>query len=147
MDHAHELYYDRVIGAIQRVPVIGLFFPRIGRSLILDLRRDGATGPAVLVDVMVASAEERMASFARLRPTLPLPERLTLAPWPGPIRELEDSGVLEAIIERCRADGGEPLVEEARAAYRALQGLERAALRALVQGRGLRTIWQREPSG
>jgi hypothetical protein len=73
-----------------------------------------------------------------------LPERLTLIPWPGAIRAFIESDVLEAVISRCRLEGGEVLAEGVQSLFHELRTLERKVLRDLVRGVGMHTIWQRE---
>jgi hypothetical protein len=84
-----------------------------------------------------------LLSFRRLRPELPLPERLTLAPWPGAVTSLAESGILDAIFDRCRLEGGEQLVDQVQELYRELRVIERSQLRDLVRGVGMKTLWQR----
>ena len=143
MDDAFNLYHDRIIGAVAKTDVTSLFFPQLGKAMILDMRRGESVPAAVFLDDMAATPEERLASFRRLRPELPLPPELTLAAWDGKIRGLEESGVLEAILARCLQEGGERLVEAAEAAYATLRALERDALRRLVAGPGMHTLWRR----
>lgn len=147
MEPEHDEYSAQVIDAVRGSEVLSIFFLRVGRSLILDARRYGDDGPAILLDGMVATPEERLASFERLRPAFPIPDRLTLAPWPGAVRGLADSGVLEAIVERCRFEGGDGLADAARTLYDELRRLERKALRDLVRGVGMRTVWERGAGG
>src|SRR5262245_27885989 len=106
MDPVTDEFHERFLGAVRTAEVMGVFFLRVGQSLILDMRRHGDEGPLLLLDDMVATPSDRLLSFRRLRPELPLPERLTLAPWPGAIRSLAETGILDAIIERCRLEGG-----------------------------------------
>jgi len=140
---AFEAYQDRILEAVRHAAVVSLFFPQLGKALILDMR-SGADGPALLLDDMVQSPRARLASFRRLRPGLPLPERLTLAAWHGGIRALADTGILEAVTERCKLEGGTDLVEHAQTLYRRLLALETCAMRDLVLGIGTQTLWQRD---
>ena len=145
MDTPYDLGGDRLVRAIGRVEVLNVFFPRLRHSLILDTRhdRDRAVAPAIIVDGMVGSPEERMRSFARLRPELPIPERIAVASWLGSIRALVEAGVYAAILERWLALGY-PLGErDAERAFRQLARLERAALRDLLTGATSKAIWER----
>ena len=139
---AFETYQDRILEAVRHAAVVSLFFPQLGKALILDMR-SGADGPALLLDDMVQSPRARLASFRRLRPGLPVPERLTLAAWHGGVRALADAGVLEAVLERCKLEGGTELVDRAQTLYRRLLALEAGAMRDLVRGVGTHTLWQR----
>ena len=147
MDDALNLYHDRIIGAVAKTDVTSLFFPRLGKSLILDMRQRKEVPAAVFLDDLAGTPEERLASFRRLRPELPLPAELTLAAWDSKVRGLEESGILDAILARCLREGGERLVEAAEAAYATLRALERDALRRLVVGGDMHTLWRRtDPS-
>ena len=143
MEQPEADFHERMLDALRTAEVMSVFFVRVGRSLILDMRREGMTGPAALLDDIVSTPQARLHSFRRLRPGLPLPERLTLAPWTSAIRDFEQQGLLEVLLERCRLEGGDELREAASRAYRQLEILERKYLRDLVRGVGMQTIWQR----
>lgn len=143
MDPATDEFRERFAGAVRTAEVLSIFFPRIGQSLILDMRHHGDEGPLVLLDEMVATPSDRLLSFRRLRPELPLPESLILAPWPGGIAALDESGMLATMRERCLTEGGAVLVDHIEEIYRELRIIERRQLRAMLRGRGARTLWQR----
>lgn len=146
MDNAFDLGAGRLINAIKSdsVPVLSLFFPRLGHSLILDTRHNPAVPPAILVEPVARSPEARRQSFARLRPQLPVPEQLAVAPWHGSTRALVETGVYDAILDRWRSlDHPEGEADMARA-LRQLARLERATLRDLLFGATGRTLWQRD---
>jgi hypothetical protein len=147
MDPAAEEFREQFVGAIRTAEVLSVFFLRIGQSLILDMRHHGDEGPVILLDQMVATPRDRLLSFHRLRPELPLPERLTLAPWPGAVTSFAEGGMLDAILDRCRLEGGDALIDQVHELYRELQTIERTQLRDLVRGVGMKTLWQREARG
>ena len=144
MDNAFDLFHERIIEAIRSGEVVCLFFPRLGKTLIFDLRSTQDVPPAVFLEDMVSSPRERLESLQRLRPQFPLPDELRLAPWFGFVRSLRDSGVYDAILERCDATGDTTLARDCREAIRALEQLEERFVRALVRGEMSRTIWQRQ---
>jgi hypothetical protein len=146
MDNAFELFHERIIDAIRGGEVVCLFFPRLGKTLILDLRWNDDTPPAVFLEDMVSGPKERLASLERLRPEFPLPDELRLVPWFGFARSMQDSGVFDVIIERCSETGYAVLVDSCRDAIRDLERLERRFIRAIVSGSMSRTIWQRPAS-
>lgn len=139
--------YERMIDAVRSAEVITIFFPTAMRALILDARRTMQSPPKVFVDRMVESGEARLRSFARLRPELPTPETITLMPWSGYVRQFDESGVLEAMRDRCRWEGDDDLVEELERSYMRLLLGERKVRKAIVRGSGLRTLWQRSDAG
>lgn len=143
MQPAEDEYRERMQDAIRTAEVISVFFVRVGRSLILDFRSEGVIGAAVMVDDIVSTPEARLQSFRRLRPDLPLPERLTLAPWTSAVREFRETRLLDELLLRCDREGGHGLKSDAQLAYRQLEMLERKYLRDLVRGVGMETIWQR----
>lgn len=143
MDPATDEFHERFEGAVRTAEVMSIFFPRIGQSLILDMRPAGDEGPLVLLDMMVPSPNDRLLSFQRLRPELPLPDRLILAPWPGGVTSFDESGILNAVIERCQLEGGDVLVDQIHELYRELLSLERHQLRSMLRGINTETIWKR----
>lgn len=143
MEQSEEEFDAKMLDALQTAEVMSVFFVRVGRSLILDMRREGETGPAAMLDDIVSTPQARLQSFRRLRPGLPLPERLTLAPWTSAIRDFRERGMLDAMLERCRREGGDELSDVAARAFRQLEILEQKYLRDLVRGVGMQTIWQR----
>lgn len=143
MDQPEEPFDDRIIEALRTAEVISVFFVRVGRSMILDSRSALGVEAAIILDDIVSTPQARLQSFRRLRPGLPLPDRLTLAPWTGAIRDFSERGMLDALLERCLREGGPPLRAAAEGAYQQLVNLERKYLRDLVRGVGMQTIWQR----
>lgn len=143
MDRSEDAFHERILDALLAAEVMSIFFVRVGQSLIVDMRHVGRSGPAAMLDDIVATPHARLQSFRRLRPELPLPERLTLAPWTRSVRDFERDGLLDALLDRCGREGGAELREGAAQAYRQLEILERKYLRDLVRGVGMQTIWQR----
>jgi hypothetical protein len=146
MDPENDGYAERLIEAIANAEVVSVFFFRVGQSLIMDLRPDDASEPLVTLAPMVETAYQRLLSFTSLRPTLALPDEITLAPWPDRVRQFQDAGVMDAVAERCRLAGGEPLAAEAQQCFARLLVLERSALRDMIRGVGMETVWQRDAS-
>jgi hypothetical protein len=143
MDQSMDEFDQKMLEALRSAEVISVFFVRVGRSMILDARREVGVAPAIILDDIVSTPQARLQSFRRLRPGLPLPERLTLAPWTSAVREFRDRGMLDVLLERCTSEGGYELKASASETYRELEILERRYLRDLVRGVGMQTIWQR----
>jgi hypothetical protein len=147
MDPETDDFTERLKAAIESADVISVFFVRVGHSLIMDLRPDVQSDPVVAVDPMADSPYQRLLSFSALRPTLTLPDEITLAPWTDQVSAFQEAGLLETCIDRCRMVGGEPLASEAAGCYRRLIALERNALRDMIRGIGMHTLWQLEANG
>lgn len=138
-----EFYPDQLKVALADAVVMSIFFVRLGSTMILDFRTAGGVNPSVMVDGMTSSPKERLLSFRRLRPELPIPEEITLAPWADRVREFEREGVLDRLLERCDEIGGAELMQQARAGYLKLLAEEKKILRDMVSGIGMETIWER----
>lgn len=147
MDNHSQLFHNRIIEAIRSGEVVCLFFPRFGKTLVLDMRHTLEIPPTVVVDDMVSQPAERIERLQAQRPTLALPDELRIAPWFGSMAGLHETGITTAILERCAATGDVAVVEQCRAALRTLGRLEHKHLQELVRGEASRTIWQRTPDG
>src|SRR4051794_37071118 len=120
MDLPAEDFDERMLEAIKSAEVISVFFVRVGRSMILDTRKEIGVAPAIILDDIVSTPQARLQSFRRLRPGLPLPDRLTLAPWTSAVRDFQDRGMLAALLERCATEGGADLRSSAAGSYQEL---------------------------
>ncbi len=146
MDNAYNISSGKIIRALAEAEVMSLFFPRVGKALIVDTRHNAAHGPVVLIDEMVSSAEERLQSVRRLRPEFTDIGQLTLAPWLGSTRSFAEQGILEAIVERFQALGFPDAANEAIAVFDELRRHERQVLRDLIFGdaQTTRALWVRQ---
>ena len=142
-NNVFDLFHERIIEAIRTGDVVCIFFPRLGKTLILDMRESIDAPPAVFLENMVSSAKERLESLQRLRPEFPLPDEVRLAPWVGFVRSMRDTGVYDALLERCSTTGNQTLVDACQDALRALEKTEQRLVRAIIRGDTTRTIWQR----
>lgn len=136
-------FHREVIAALATVEVASLFFPYAMRSLILDFRQTLLSPARVLIDGMVASPEARLQSFRRLRPELPNPSEITVIPWIGHVRQLEETGVLDAIYARCREVGSDVLEADAVTCYAELVKAETKIKRQIILGVGMQPLWRR----
>lgn len=136
-------FQERLTAMIRTADVMSILFTRVAQSLIVDFRSEPGKPPIVTTDPIVDSARERLLSFRRLRPELPLPEQLTLAFWMPSVREFETNGALDALLDRCQLQGGEAMRDGAHSAYRRLLKREHQYLRSMVLGVGMETLWER----
>ncbi len=138
-----EFYPDQLKVALADAVVMSIFFMRVGSSLILDFRTAEGVDPVVLIDGMAPTPRDRLLSFRHLRPELPIPEEITLAPWADRVSDFERGGVLQRLLERCDEVGGGLLIAMARTAYLKMLAEERKMVRDMVSGAGMETIWER----
>ncbi len=145
MDNAYNISSSKIIRALAEAEVMSIYFPRVGKALIVDTRHNAEHDPVVLLDEMVGSAQERLRSVQRLRPGFKELGQLTLAPWIGSVGAFAEQGILDAIVERFRAMGYHDAANEALAVFAALRQHERAVMRELVAGdpQTTRTLWTR----
>lgn len=145
MDYPFNLASDKIIRHLMDAEVMSIFFPRIGKALIVDTRHDYENGPAVLLDGMVGTPDERLRAIKRLRPQFEQLGQLTLAPWAGSTRSFVERGVLDAVIARFHTMGYAEAAEAANSVFRDLRRAERDLMQDLVSGnpRTTRTLWQR----
>lgn len=145
MDNAYNPASSKIIRALTEAEVMSIYFPWVGKAYIVDTRHNLENGPAVLLDDMAGSPEERLRSIQRLRPQFERIGQLTLAPWIGSTRSFAERGVLDAVVERFQTLGFPDTAQAARTTFRALRREERAMLLDLVAGnpRTTRTIWAR----
>ena len=146
MDNAFNISSTKIIRALSEAEVMSIFFPQVGKALIVDTRHDADHGPVMLIDEMVGSAEERLQSIRRLRPEFTEIGQLTLAPWLGSTQSFIDKGILGAIIDRFHAMGFHAAADDAIIAFESLRRHERALLRDLIAGNPqvTRTLWARQ---
>ena len=145
MDNVFRWNVHSVLRNIHGAQMISLFFPYLGRALIVDLRCDETEGPLITTDGLVSGPEERLANLGKLRPQFELPANIAIAPWLGPVRSLESSGALGDIGARLERMGHPEGRTALHSAYEDLLRLERGEVLALIRGDAerTRTLFQR----
>jgi hypothetical protein len=145
MDNVFRWNVHSVLRNMHEAQVISLFFPYLGRALIVDLRCDEAEGPLIRTDSLVAGPQERLERLRKLRPRFEMPSNVMLAPWLGPVRSLDTSGALADLSARLERIGHPEVTMELDRAYDALLELERGEVLALIRGdvQRTRTLFQR----
>jgi hypothetical protein len=141
-----EAFMSQMLAAITEADVISIFFPLLRRALVVDVRHDDTSPPMVRVMAQVSSMEERIASIERERPGLGKIRSILGVPWLKSVRNLDDGGVIEGLVERLAEAGMPP--EEGRSLLRravnTLWGIERLAFVSLIRGEGYKTLWTSE---
>jgi len=145
MDNVYRWNVRAVLRNIHEAQVVSLFFPYLGRALIVDLRHDEQEGPLITTDGMVAGPQDRIDSLKRLRPRFKTPDNITLAPWLGPVRSLESSGAVAEIASRLEQMGQPGAKDALDQAYKELQAAEHGEILALIRGdvQRTKTLYQR----
>jgi hypothetical protein len=145
MDNVFRWNVKSVLRNMHEAQVISLFFPYLGKALIVDLRCDEVEGPLITIEGLVSGPEERLESLRKLRPRFELPANVTLAPWLGSVRTLDSSGAIADLTARLERLGHAPLRADLERAYAELLGIEYGEVLALIRGdvQRTRTLFQR----
>ena len=145
LDSGIELDLERVVQNIDEADVISIYFPLLGKSLILDTRRNEHAGPMISLVPIVADDNERYRSLLDLRPHFPCPESLSTIPWTSRIASLMRLGVWDHVVARLRSVAPDPCAFEvmAQTCLCELQELELRELLRAVSGDEYRTLWPR----
>lgn len=131
-----------ILRSIDTAEVLAVFFPLLGKTLLVDARFDGTEGPLIKVVAMVGSVEERYKSLKKLRPRFPRPEGITIVPWPRYIESLRRLGVWDQLVQRMVSLGQVAAVQACGEAYQELLRLERLEVVGAIKGQGYHTLWE-----
>ena len=139
-------FISQVISTINDAEVMTIFFPHLGRSLVVDTRRSVEDGPLFRLMNQVNSMEERMGSIEKMRPTLGKIHSIHGIPWTKSLRTMRDNDVLATIIGRLTSNGM-PLATAERQvmdAFRTLLSVEHAQWVDLINGESpvYKTLWE-----
>lgn len=137
IDDGVELDFEAVCQNIAEAEVINLYFPLLGRTLLVDARCAPDTGTLVRVVPMARDTGERLRSLKRLRPTLPRPESITMIPWQMRVGSVVSTGVWACLLRRI---DGQPAAE---ACLEHLRMLERTEQLDAILGRRYEALWTR----
>jgi hypothetical protein len=144
---AEGLDIDAIRRVVEEADVFVIRFAAIEHRLLVDARPDHEG--RVYIDVVppVGSAEERYRFLQRKRPSLPLPDQITVFYWPKPTRALRDLGLWEHLEARAEALSGPDGKRQASQALAEAERLERADVAAIIRGgEGYETLWERPRS-
>ena len=144
MDREFGLDIDAIVGHIDNAPTLSFFFPRLRRSLVVDMRQGPEDGPFIRVLPMARGLHERLRSIKRARPHLPKATEIVAIPWPIYVENMVRSGVWARVIQRIDTTGSTEAIAAAESALTELRALESQELTALIKGGQYETIWARE---
>jgi hypothetical protein len=143
LDSGVELDLDRVAQNIDEADVITIYFPLLGRTLIMDVRSNDSVGPMIILVPIATDSIDRYRSFRRLRPQLPRPDSISMIPWTNRVESLDRMGIWPRILARLGTllgDDGD-LQERAAACLCELGALEVREMLRAVSGDQYHTLW------
>ena len=135
---------SELFNTIEKTEVLGILFPIIRHTLVVDTRTNAETGPMVAVLPMARGLEDRIRIIHRMRPQFPRPEQMDIVSWPKYISSLITLGVGNALAKRLAATGSVEVMREFRSAVEQLARLEKAEMVRVITGENYHTIWSRE---
>ena len=143
MDNDYALDLDDIMRTIATADVLRIRFFLLNKRLLVDNRCSETEGPLVRLVPRMGSSEESFRNLKRLRPSFPLPERMTAIWWPKYVETLCTTGVWQALVRRITESGFSDAARDCEAALQELRALEREEIRNALSGEGFQTIWQR----
>ena len=142
-DSGIELDLERVAQNIDEADVITIYFPLLGKTLIMDARCNDTAGPMISLVPIATDSIDRYRSFRRLRPQFPRPESISMIPWTNRVGSLDRMGVWPRILARLESLLGNDcdLRERADACLCELGQLEVREMLRAVSGDQYHTLW------
>ena len=147
MDTDFRMDVDEINRNIDTAEVMGVYFPLIRKTLLIDTRSDGVDGPMIRVVPMVNNMEERFRSLRRLRPRFPRPESVTLIPWPKYVTSLKRLGIWDRVVQRFVGAGDMEAVRACEETFNELAELEKREIVEAIKGERYTTLWERKKGG
>ena len=140
----YGLDIDEVIRVIDSAEVLVIRFAILEKRLLIDTRYTEFDGPVISVVNRVTSVEERFKDLKKLRPRLPLPEKIMSFMWPRQMATFRASGLWERIQSRLVSLGGERMQERCEKVFEELSRRERAEVLAAIRGSDdYQSLWER----
>lgn len=136
---------DEVFKVIDAADVLVVRFHLIDRRLLIDFRTKPGLLPLVKVVPRAESVEDRFRSIKKLRPELPLPEKVMSFHWPRSMPVLLTSGVWQHLVDRVSSMGNDDTTEACGRAMEELMALERREVAGAIRGADhYQTLWERQ---
>jgi len=143
LDSGIELDLERVVQNIDEADVVTIYFPLLGKTLILDTRRNEHAGPLITIVPIAQDGTDRYRSFHNLRPSFPRPQSISMIPWTHRIDSLSRLGVWSHVVARVQTIAPDPcaFIEMADTCLSELRDLEVRELLRAVSGEQYQTLW------
>lgn len=140
----YGLDLDEVARVINAAEVLVVRFAILDKRLLIDARKSETEGPVIAVVPKASSVEERFKALKKLRPRLPLPEKIMSFMWPRQMETFRDSGLWEKIEGRMVSLGGEQMLEVCKTVFEELEREEKAEVVAAIRGsETYQSLWER----
>jgi hypothetical protein len=133
---------DEVKGHIDRADIFAIYFPFLGKTLVVDTRTTANEGPLIRLLPMARSVEERLWKLHKMRSHLPRPRGLVAIPWPRYARSLQELGVWERIVARVASLGFPSVERDCEHALSQLIRAEAKEIKNAITGEGYHSLWE-----
>jgi hypothetical protein len=119
-------------------------FHVISQRLLVDTRVSLEDSPLIRLVPPVSSAEERYRYLQELRPSVPLPDQITVLSWPRYIEVMREAGLWQRLEQRLLELGGAGLARRCAEVFEEVRSAERAeVVAAILGGEGYESLWER----
>ncbi len=140
----YGLDLDEVARVIDAAEVLVVRFAILEKRLLIDARTSEGEGPLIVVVTKASSVEERFKALKKLRPRLPLPDKIMSFMWPRQMETFRASGLWDKIEGRMVSLGGEQMMEVCKAVFEELEREEKAEVMAAIRGgETYQSLWER----
>ncbi len=140
----YGLDLDEVARVIDAAEVLVVRFAILDKRLLVDTRTGETEGPLITIVPKANSIEERFKALKKMRPRLPLPDKIMSFMWPRQMQTFRASGLWDKIESRLVSLGGEPMIEACAAVFAELEREEKAEVVAAIRGgETYQSLWER----
>jgi hypothetical protein len=138
---------DEMGRVIDEAGVLIIRFHLISQRLLVDTRESPEDAPLIRLVPPVSSAEERYRYLQKLRPSVPLPDQITVLSWPRYIEVMREAGLWQRLEQRLFEIGGAGLARRCGEVFEEVRSAERAeVVAAIIGGEGYESLWERAPT-
>ena len=140
----YGLDLEEVARVIDAAEVLVIRFAILDKRLLIDARTSESEGPIISIVPKAGSVEERFKALKKLRPRLPLPEKIMSFMWPRQMETFRASGLWEKIEARMVSLGGEEMFKVCQTVFADLEQQEKAEVVAAIRGADTyQSLWER----
>lgn len=140
----YGLDLDEVGRVIDKAEVLVVRFAILDKRLLIDARTSEGEGPIIAVVPKATSVEDRFKALKKMRPRMPLPEKIMSFMWPRQLETFRASGLQDKIEGRLVSLGGEEMINACRSAFDELEREEKAEVVAAIRGsESYQSLWER----
>jgi hypothetical protein len=140
----YGLDLDEVARVIDAADVLVIRFAILDKRLLIDARTSEGEGPLIAIVSKASSVEERFKSLKKMRPRLPLPDKIMSFMWPRQMETFRASGLWDRIEARMVSLGGEEMVKVCQSVFEELEREEKAEVMTAIRGgETYQSLWER----